>query len=173
MTLALLTAIQAMDIVFQTIGSFALQLRWAMEIYIVTTLSCYNVLVHLSYYVIAYYFRLLKATTFAEPIDDDETGQKENYGDDLERLKWSRHIFRLICRANGELNRVFSFPSLFIISTKLVTTVNSLFTIFYQIIKPNTLIDKMYWAAPVSLLLNLMFIVSLFFAADMPVRQVI
>ena len=72
-----------MRILTAQMGSFALPLTFVFQVYLLMTLSSFLVIFHLSYYVIAYYFRLLKATTFAEPIDDDETGQKENYGDDF------------------------------------------------------------------------------------------
>ena len=115
----------------------------------------------LSYYSIAHYIRLLRAKLV-----------NENKGNEL-HLKGSKSVLLHLHEASDELNSVFSFPLLFIITTKLVLVSTYLFTLIYGLVKPNVLLpNSLVLFLIVQTVTFLGHLLVMFHAADMPVYQV-
>ncbi len=91
----------------------------------------------------------------------------------IEKLKTSRYIFDCLCRATIQLNRIFSFPALVAISSKLITTVYATFSIIQQLRNPNPLLAQTTFFNCASLMGDVLVIIIFFTAADMPIRQVL
>ncbi len=70
------------------------------------------------------------------------------------------------------MNDIFSFPTLVTISSKLITIVYSLFSLIYQLLKPNHLMDEAYLMNIAGVSIDIFVIMVYFTAADMPINQV-
>ncbi len=84
----------------------------------------------------------------------------------------SRRLFGFICQSTTEWNRIFSFPALFIISTKLITASCGLFAFIQGLITPNDYLSTMRWLMLSVSLLDLILMLIIFTAADMPINEV-
>lgn len=87
-------------------------------------------------------------------------------------METSRRLFGFICQSTTEWNRIFSFPALFIISTKLVTASCGLYAFIQGLIMPNDYLSTMRWLMLSVSLLDLILMVIIFTAADMPINEV-
>jgi len=90
---------------------------------------------------------------------------------EIEKLRMSRYIFGCLCRAIVHMNNIFSIPTLITISSKLITIVYYLFSIIYQIKKPNPLMEITYLGNIAGFSLDIFVIFIYFTAADMPIKQ--
>jgi len=88
-------------------------------------------------------------------------------------LKKSQLIFNHICRAIIELNRVFSYPALLIITAKLVSLLNGLFMMIYQLLKPSSIAMGGLGVVLSVTITDLCIILVYITSADMPIQQVL
>ncbi len=88
------------------------------------------------------------------------------------RLKKSQLIFNNLCLATIELNHIFSFPAFFIISSKLVSVLQSLFGIINGIINPNAFTEKAFLMNPFTFLVDSIVIYVYLTSADAPIYHV-
>jgi len=91
---------------------------------------------------------------------------------EIEILKKSRYIFGCLCKANIELNKIFSSSTLVAVSSKLITTVYGLFAIIYQLRQQSSIMDKTAFLNYIVVVGDLLVVLIYFTAADMPIRQV-
>ena len=89
-----------------------------------------------------------------------------------DKLRKSRYIFGCLCQATIHMNHIFSFTTLVTICSKLITVVYSLFSLIYQLLKPNHLMDEAYLMNIVGVSIDILVIMVYFTAADMPINQV-
>ncbi|EFX66301.1 hypothetical protein DAPPUDRAFT_346876 [Daphnia pulex] len=124
---------------------------------------------HMCYYIIAYYVQLLIIRSDAE----DQTisqKKKENMG----VLKENTLILNYLCRASQELNRIFSFPVLILLTAKFISVVTTAFAYIYNcFIHSNVVLDSYSWLFLFTFFTDWIKMLILFNAADMPVNQVI
>ena len=122
--------------------------------------DCILLMLHLSYYSIAYGIRLLRARLVR---------------DSKESCPWkgSKRILLHLSKASTALESIFSFAALYIITTKLIIVSSNSFAIIYALVNPNrfmptSMIFNMLGQVVKSLLQTLVVL----HAADMPVYQV-
>ena len=122
--------------------------------------DCPLIMFHLSYYTIAYYIQLLRHKLIIE------SSQNEPF-------KGNKSVLLHLHEACKELNSIFSFPLLYIITAKLVIVSTFSFLLIYGLVKPSVLVPTslvlFLIAQIVSYLTHLLVI---FHAADMPAYQV-
>ena len=88
------------------------------------------------------------------------------------RVKKSLRIFNVICKTSTQWNRIFSFPALFIISSKLPTLSFSVFNFIQGLILPNIVLSTLRWSMLINFLVDITFMAIVFMAADIPVQDV-
>jgi len=151
---------------------------------------CSLLLFHLSYYIISHLIQQLAVSVSSKKANDSnrysDTSKMLVYrcilsrlsyylcvwNSEIENLKRSRYIFGCLCKATIELNRVYSFLTLVTVGSKLITTVYCLFSVIYQLQKPNLLMSKAYSLNTVSVFLDVFLILTFLTAADMPINKV-
>lgn len=89
------------------------------------------------------------------------------------RLKKSQLIFNNLCLAAIELNHVYSYPALFIISSKLISILYGLFSFIHGMMYPTILMEKAFFMGPFSILMDSIMIYCYLNAADTLAYQVI
>ena len=87
-------------------------------------------------------------------------------------IKKSQRIFRVICEASAEWNRIFSFPALAIISSKLLTSSFCVFNFIQGLISPNVYLSMVRWLVLNSFLGDIVLMAIVFVTADIPVQEV-
>lgn len=148
------------------------------EVFTLSSFGCAFLVVHLSYYIVAYYIRLLgfnllktvsnKRDQIAWP-SDGFNGR----GDLKTKLRNGKRLFGELCEAIAALHTVFNFPVLLIIVTRLVIIVYSLFIIIYGFLKPREQYLNSIWMSTIFLFLrSFLMLLTVCHAADMPVVQV-
>lgn len=82
-------------------------------------------------------------------------------------------IFDFVCQAVAEWNRIFSFPALLIITTRLVTIACNLFAFIQGLVtRSNEYISDMGFPTFIGASLDCFMLAFLFAAADLPVKAV-
>ena len=89
-----------------------------------------------------------------------------------ENIEKGQCIFGYICQSITEWNRIYSFPALFAIATKLVTMSCSLFAFIQGLIIPSDYLSMMRWLMLSTALVDALILIIIFTAADMPVNEV-
>lgn len=87
------------------------------------------------------------------------------------KLELVNDLFSLVCRSATELNLLFSMPTLYLITTKLITSAISIFVFISQFqypLKDLTLVSYYYMSYT---LMDIVIIAVIFFAADLPTRK--
>jgi len=127
----------------------------------VITNDCPLLMFHLSYYTIAHCIRLLRAKLANE--------NKGNWP-----LRGYKEVLLHLREASDELNSAYSYPLLYIITTKLVIVSTYLFTIIFWLVNTDVVLPSsslvLYFVAQV--VSNMIHLLIVFHAAELPVRQV-
>ena len=98
--------------------------------------------------------------------------RKLNSSVNEERMKKSQILFADICKATKEWNGIFSFPALFIITSKIITASCSLFAFIQGLLIPNYYLTTVRWFMLATSTMDCIMMVIIFTAADMPVNEV-
>lgn len=121
--------------------------------------DCSLLMFHLSYYSIALYIRLLqsKLTTTS--------------WQSIELWKGFKPVLRYLCEASAALNTIFSFPTLFVVTSRLIIISSNLFVVICEFIKHASFTN---WALVLSsdIVISLIYLLIILHAADMPIYQV-
>ena len=121
-------------------------------------------MIHLSYYSIAHYIRLLRA--------------KINSGgftttDEVSPWKGIKQIIFYLQRASTALNSMYSFAALYIITTKFIIVSLHLFFSIYGLVQPS---EILYTSHKINMMgqviTSLVHVLIVLHAADLPIHQV-
>ena len=146
----------------ETIGS-TLTLLWISGYtFAESTNDSILLFLHLSYYSIDFYIKLLTLKL------NSDTNSSSPYWKGIKKTLFNLH------GATKALSSVFSVPVLYLITTKFVMVSFSLFSITYGLLKPNPLFN-LHWKIThsLSILRNLISLLIILHAADMPVQEVL
>ncbi len=89
-------------------------------------------------------------------------------------LKENTLILNYLCRASQELNGIFSFPVLILLTAKFISVVTTAFAYIYNcFIHPNVVLDSYSWLFLFTFFTDWIKILIFFNAADMPANQVV
>ena len=91
----------------------------------------------------------------------------------IEKLKKDRYMFGCLYKAAIQLNRIYSFMTLILVGSKMITTVYSLFSLIYHFRNSNLLMEKVYFLSIVSVFVDVFLVLTFFTAADMPIHKVL
>ncbi|KAI9565957.1 hypothetical protein GHT06_009755 [Daphnia sinensis] len=129
--------------------------------------ECIFLLAHLSYYIIAHYIHLL-----LHPDNHEELlviSQKET-GCNTGKWEINTVIFNHLCRASSEINSIFSFPTLFMLTSKFISVVSTAYVCVYSFGRPNPVLQDYTKSIPFVFITDWVRIFIALYAADMPVR---
>ena len=132
------------------------------------TFCCACLLIHLAYYLMGYYIRLIRDKLLSSGSNLKEFEFISNY----KTIKTSQRIFGLICRASAKWNHIFALPALAIISTKLLTVSCNLFNFIQGLIMQTFLLSTMRWTMLANILMDVSIMAIIFTAVDIPVEAV-
>nr|CAH0109890.1 unnamed protein product [Daphnia galeata] len=161
--------------VFQSFSPKDLDVLTATAIFLIATslnlmFEGQFLLIHLSYYIIAYYMELLSLHLGDVGLDDElqVTLNKEKETNS----KRSALIFEHLCQASTQLNRILSVPVLFVLTTKFLSIVTCAFACILSLIHSNEVLNDFILVFPFLFFTDWIRMLILLSAADMPVRQV-
>ena len=89
-----------------------------------------------------------------------------------EKINLSRPVFGYICCATAKWNHIVSFPSLFLLTTKLITTAFSLFGFIQGFSLKEIALSGVHWLFLSFVVIDCMTMLLLFWAADGPFKEV-
>ena len=130
--------------------------------------DCLLLFIHLSYYSIVYYIRLLGH----QFIFTSSTSSTSN-ASALPLWKGSKKVLLQLCKASAAIGSVLSLPALYIITVKLILVSFYLFTIVYGLVKPSRFLTANWilWLI-VNVICTMGKLLIIFHAADMPLNEV-
>ena len=133
--------------------------------------DCLLLFIHLSYYSIAYYIRLL-GHQFIFTSSTSSTSSTSN-ASALPLWKGSKKVLLQLCKASAAIGSVLSLPVLYIITVKLILVSFYLFTIVYGLVKPGRFLTANWilWLI-VNVICTMGKLLIIFHAADMPLNEV-
>ncbi|XP_032776435.2 putative gustatory receptor 28b isoform X2 [Daphnia magna] len=132
--------------------------------------ECIFLLAHLSYYIISHYIHLL--LLHAESPDELPVISQKEEGCNMRKWENSTLILNHLCRASSELNSIFSFPTLFMLTSKFISVVSTAYVCVYSFSHPNHVLPDFSMSIPFVFFTDWMRIFVALYAADMPVNQV-
>ncbi|XP_057369963.1 putative gustatory receptor 28a [Daphnia carinata] len=127
-------------------------------------------LIHLSYYIIGHYMRLV----LWEPIENSGEFNRTP-SERTRRMQWLKQnvlIFDYLCRATSELNDIFAFPVFYIVTTKFIFVVSMAYAQIQIIIHPNVVLGNYWLMFPFQFVVDWARILVVLTAADIPAKQV-
>lgn len=127
-----------------------------------TTNDSFLLLLHLSYYSIAYYIQLLRMKLIST-----DKNLSDPYWKDI------KNVLLQLYRVLVVFQSIFSVPVLFMIATKFTSVSFSSFGIIYVLVKPTSLLS-LSWITThlLNICRNLVSVLIILHAADMPLEQV-
>ena len=143
--------------------AFSIPLFGDCMFYVIISNDCPLLMFHLSFYTIAHCIRLLRAKL-----------ADENKANEPISLRGYKAVLLHLREASDELNSVFSYPLLYIITTKLVIFSTYLFTIIFWLVNSDVVLPSsslvLYFVAQV--VSNMIHLLIVFHATELPVCQV-
>ena len=129
--------------------------------------DCILLLIHLSYYIIAFYIRLLRFQLITKNTKIDASSNPDSC------WKGSKIVLHHLQRACAEISGVFSVPVLLIIAIHFAIVSYNLYAIIYGMVKANVLLTNIYvgWLV-LSAFSGFVNVFIILHAADMPIKQV-
>ena len=126
--------------------------------------DCLLLFIHLSYYSIAYYIRLLGHQFIFTSSTSNASA--------LPLWKGSKKVLLQLCKASAAISSVLSLPVLYIITVKLILVSFYLFTIGYGLVKPSRFLTANWilWLI-VNVICTMGKLLIIFHAADMPLND--
>ena len=120
-------------------------------------------MIHLSYYSIAYYIQLLTTKI-----------NTRSTADDVSPWKGIKQIIFHLQKASAALNSVYSPAALFIITNKFIVVSINLFSFIYALVQPSEIIPSSHMINMIGQVINsLCHVLIVLHAADMPIHQVL
>lgn len=89
-----------------------------------------------------------------------------------DQLRKSKRLFGYLCASLIELNKVFSLPALVFLTTRLLSTAFCLYILIYSLMNANSFLLMLSPVVATFSIVNLINIVALFLATDLPIIQV-
>ena len=144
------------------------------HIHFIVMQDCPLLLMHLSYYVIAFHLKhLYLPAKNANAIPIKMKNETSNRALRFENLEESIQIFDMISQATSELNHTFSIPSLIFLVLKFVSSISNTFSSIFGILNSNAALNKSTLASIFATLMDWCKIFLILSSAEMPINEVI